>query len=48
MDYFAQYWGPFSGEEFNNFNQQIRGLSVVLTSLIVDPLELRSRHNLLF
>jgi len=48
MDYFVQYWGPFSGEEFNNFNQQIRGLSVVLTSLVVDPLELKSRHNLLF
>jgi|TARA_B110000261_G_C13085621_1_gene357705 hypothetical protein len=48
MDYFIQYWGPFSDEEFNEFNQQIRGLSVVLTSLVVDPLELKSRHNLLF
>ena len=48
MDYFVQYWGPFSDEEFEDFNQQIRGLSVVLTSLIIDPLELKSKHNLLF
>jgi hypothetical protein len=48
MDYFVQYWGPFSDEEFEDFNQQIRGLSVVLTSLKVDPMELKSRHNLLF
>ena len=48
MDYFIQYWGPFSDIEFVDFNQQIRGLPVVLTSLIVDPIELKSKHNLLF
>lgn len=48
MDYFLQYWGPYSDEEFEAFNLELRNLSFVLTSLVLNPLELKSKHNLLF
>lgn len=48
FDYFLQYWGPYSEEELDNLNSEVRALSLVLTSLRIDPLDLKSRNNLLF
>ena len=48
MDYFLQYWGPMSAEELVSMNDNIRKISSVLTSVQVDPMDLKSRNNLLF
>lgn len=48
IDFFIQYWGPYSDDELNTFTQDMRNLSMVLTTLKVDPMDLKSRHNLLF
>jgi hypothetical protein len=48
FDYFLQYWGPYSDEELDDLNSEVRGISLVLTSLRIDPMDLKSRNNLLF
>lgn len=48
MDYFIQYWGPMSDEELNTFKDDLRQIPSVLTSIEIDPMELKSRNNLLF
>ena len=48
MDYFLQYWGPMSAEELTAMNDNIRKISSVLTAVQVDPMDLKSRNNLLF
>lgn len=48
MDYFLQYWGPYSDEEISDFVSEIRNISLVLTAITVDPMDLKSRDNLLF
>lgn len=48
FDYFIQYWGPYSDSDLDELNSEVRSLSLVLTSLRIDPMSLKSRHNLLF
>lgn len=48
IDYFIQYWGPMSDKELFSFKEELRGIPSVLASIQVDPMELKSRNNLLF
>lgn len=48
IDYFIQYWGPMSDKELSSFKEELRGIPSVLASIQVDPMELKSRNNLLF
>lgn len=48
FDFFLQYWGPMSDEELKTFNDSLRKINSVLTSVIIDPTVLKSRNNLLF
>jgi len=48
IDYFVQYWGPMSDEELGSFKDELRNIPSVLASMEIDPMELKSRNNLLF
>ncbi|MAS51572.1 MAG: hypothetical protein CMD20_00060 [Flavobacteriales bacterium] len=48
IDYFIQYWGPMSVKELSSFKEELRGIPSVLASIQIDPMELKSRNNLLF
>lgn len=48
IDYFVQYWGPMSDNELTLFKDQLRDIPSVLASMEIDPMELKSRNNLLF
>lgn len=48
IDYFVQYWGPMSDEELTDFKNEFRKIPSVLATVQVDPMELKSRNNLLF
>lgn len=48
IDYLVQYWGPMSDEELSLFKDELRKIPSVLTAIKVEPMELKSRNNLLF
>jgi len=48
IDYFIQYWGPMSDKELSSFNDELREIPSVLAAIQIDPMELKSRNNLLF
>lgn len=48
IDYFVQYWGPMSDNELTGFKDELREIPSVLASMEIDPMELKSRNNLLF
>lgn len=48
IDFFLQYWGPMSDKEIGHFNEELRKINTVLTSVLIDPMDLKSRNNLLF
>ena len=48
IDYFIQYWGPMSVKELASFKEELRIIPSVLASIQIDPMELKSRNNLLF
>jgi len=48
IDFFIQYWGSMSRDEFSSFKHELRKIPSVLASIHIDPKELRSRNNLLF
>ena len=48
IDYFIQYWGPMSNKELFSFKDELREIPSVLASIQINPMELKSRNNLLF
>lgn len=48
IDYFLQYWGPMSDQELSSFKDELREIPSVLVAIQIDPMELKSRNNLLF
>ena len=48
IDYFVQYWGPMSDQELSSFKDELRKIPSVLAAIQIDPMELKSRNNLLF
>ncbi len=48
IDYFIQYWGPMSDKELSSFKDELREIPSVLAAILIDPMELKSRNNLLF
>ncbi len=48
IDYFIQYWGPMSDKELFSFKEELREIPSVLASIKINPMELKSRNNLLF
>ena len=48
IDFFVQYWGPMSEKELSSFKDDLRRIPSVLASIQIDPMELKSRNNLLF
>ena len=48
IDYFIQYWGPMSDKELSSFKDELREIPSVLVAIQIDPMELKSRNNLLF
>jgi hypothetical protein len=48
IDFFIQYWGPMAPRELDSFKDELRGIPSVLASIKIDPMELKSRNNLLF
>ncbi len=48
IDYFVQYWGPMSDKELSSFKDALREIPSVLASIEINPMELKSRNNLLF
>ena len=48
IDYFIQYWGPMSHSELSSFREELRKIPSVLASVQIDPMDLKSRNNLLF
>ena len=48
IDYFVQYWGPMPDKELSSFKDALREIPSVLASIEINPMELKSRNNLLF
>ncbi len=48
IDFFIQYWGPMAHRELASFKDELREIPSVLASIKIDPMELKSRNNLLF
>ena len=48
IDYFVQYWGPMSDKELSSVKDALREIPSVLASIDINPMELKSRNNLLF
>tara|TARA_Y100000739_G_scaffold203230_1_gene189098 strand:+ start:756 stop:1172 length:417 start_codon:yes stop_codon:yes gene_type:complete len=48
IDFFIQYWGPMVKKELSSFKDELREIPSVLASMQIDPMELKSRNNLLF
>lgn len=48
IDFFIQYWGPMAKKELSSFKDELREIPSVLASMQIDPMELKSRNNLLF
>jgi hypothetical protein len=48
IDFFIQYWGPMGKSELSSFKDELREIPSVLASIQIDPMELKSRNNLLF
>lgn len=48
IDYFIQYWGPMSTTELEQFKNELRKAPSVLAIVDIDPMQLKSRNNLLF
>ena len=48
IDFFIQYWGPMDKRELFSFKNDLREIPSVLASIQIDPMEIKSRNNLLF
>jgi hypothetical protein len=48
IDFFVQYWGPMSQKELVSFKDELREIPSVLATIQIDPMQLKSRNNLLF
>lgn len=48
VDYFLLFKGNFSNELISEYIWKINDISLVLTSFKIDPLQLKSKQNLLF